>query len=104
MLYICLLSRIVQCSSSMGQQKVPWALYFLPRYNCISKGNNTKINSLTSYMYIHVCWAISYSGLQKHCNVWQFWIACDVALHSIGITLSIVKIKYITPSWLSNGL
>jgi len=34
-----------------------------------------------------------YSELQKHCNVWQFWIACDVALYSIGITLSIVEMK-----------
>ena len=34
-----------------------------------------------------------YSGLQKHCNVWQFWIACDVALYSMGITLSIVEMK-----------
>src|SRR5216684_566217 len=34
-----------------------------------------------------------YSGLQKCCNVWQFWIACDVALYSIGMTLSIAEMK-----------
>ena len=34
-----------------------------------------------------------YSELQKHCNVWQFWIACNVALYSIEITLSIVEMK-----------
>ena len=36
---------------------------------------------------------LTYSELQKCCNVWQFWIACDVALYSIGITLSIVEMK-----------
>ena len=34
-----------------------------------------------------------YNELQKCCNIWQFWIACDVALYSIGITLSIVEMK-----------
>ena len=29
-----------------------------------------------------------YSGLKNHCNVWQFWIGCDVAVESVGIELS----------------
>jgi hypothetical protein len=24
-----------------------------------------------------------YSGLGKHCNVWQFWIICSVVLYSV---------------------
>jgi hypothetical protein len=31
----------------------------------------------------------SYSGLENHCNVWQFWTGCDLALDSMGIALSI---------------
>jgi hypothetical protein len=30
-----------------------------------------------------------YSGLENHCNVWQFWTGCDLALDSMGIALSI---------------
>jgi hypothetical protein len=44
----------------------------------------------------------TYSGLQKHCNVLQFWIVCSVALYGMEITLSIIERKYITSFWLSN--
>ena len=46
-------------------------------------------------LFLQISWTHlhTYSGLQKHCNVWQFWIACDVALYSIGITLSIAEMK-----------
>ena len=30
----------------------------------------------------------TYSGLENRCNVWKFWIDCNVALDSIKITLS----------------
>jgi hypothetical protein len=45
-----------------------------------------------------------YSGLQKRCNILQFWILCSVALYGMEITLSIIEKKYSTPSWLSNEL
>jgi hypothetical protein len=40
-------------------------------------------------------WSIkgNYSGLQKHCNVLQFWIVCSVALYGMEITLSIIERK-----------
>jgi hypothetical protein len=47
---------------------------------------------------------VLYSGLQKHCNVLQFWIVCSVALYGMEITLRIIERKYSTPSWLSNEL
>ena len=55
---------------------------------CLQKNSYNKCNKIRKIMKI-----IRYSELQKHCNVWQFWIACDVALYSIGITLSIVEMK-----------
>jgi hypothetical protein len=67
-LYICLSLRIVWCSSSMGQQKVSWPLYSPPRYDCIGEGNNTKLNTLSSYMYIHICWATSNVKMENLSN------------------------------------
>jgi integrase-like protein len=49
-------------------------------------------------------WITQYSGLQKHCNVFQFWIVCSVALYGMEITLNIIERKLNTSSWLSNGL
>jgi hypothetical protein len=37
--------------------------------------------------------ANKYSGLEKHCNIWQFQIICNVALYRVEIPLSIAEIK-----------
>ena len=34
-----------------------------------------------------------YSGLKNHCNVFQFWSGCDVALEEARMTLSIGRVK-----------
>jgi hypothetical protein len=34
-----------------------------------------------------------YSGLEKHCNVWQFWIICSVVLYNGEISLSFTERK-----------
>ena len=39
----------------------------------------------TKYEYTQ---SLVVSGLKNCCNVWQFWIGCDVALENVGITLS----------------
>ncbi len=36
---------------------------------------------------------MTYSGLGKCCNVWQFWISCSVVLYSVEISLSITERK-----------
>ena len=45
-------SRIVRCTSSMGQQKVPRPSRSPPRYGRTGEGNGSKVTSLASYMYI----------------------------------------------------
>jgi len=35
--------------------------------------------------------SVSYSGLGKHCNTWQFWIICSVVLYGVEIPLSITE-------------
>jgi hypothetical protein len=37
----------------------------------------------------HVAHPLMYSGLKNHCNVWQFWTGCNLALDGVGIALSI---------------
>src|SRR5258707_9151200 len=49
----------VWCSSSMGQQEVPWPLHSSPRYGCTIEGNGSKVVVLNSYMYIHAFCAIA---------------------------------------------
>ncbi len=63
----------------------------------IHRHHKSKDNLLAAHKafleFVYEFEILYYSGLQKHCNVWQLWIACDVALYSIGITLSIVEMK-----------
>ncbi len=53
----------VWCSSSMGQQEVPWLSHSSPRYGCTIEGNGSKVVVLNSYMYIHAFCAIALVGM-----------------------------------------
>ena len=45
-----------------------------------------------------------YSGLKNCCNVWRFRTGGGVAPGGVGIMLSAGRVKWSTPSWLSNSV
>ena len=49
------------------------------------------VKQVSGFIYVNGC-VLIYSGLKNRCNVWGFWIVCDVALNGVGISLSIGRV------------
>jgi len=54
------------------------------------KQPNDKVQIARNVKVSEIC---LYSGLKNHCNVWQFWSGCDVALDGVRIMLSVGEVK-----------
>jgi hypothetical protein len=88
-----------QCGAELVRERLPWVGVE------VSNGLNgswvgCKDGDMPNSVLIKVQLGLAggrdegiYSGLRKHCNVWQFWIICSVVLYSGEIPLSFTERK-----------